>query len=486
MSRSTLREALREAGLSGRFEGYSPCFRVEEFREGAWWVLDGEVKVGLIVRSCDFAELVNFDPHNPIMDIEFPAIYHAPTMPGDRVTMAKWVNAQHTTSDKNELTFSADGETARATFTEQWSNGRTASKRLTWLVDPDFGYVLHCEDEMHSPQPESHEYCNFLPKGTTDDRPEFARYPYVLWEHPSGRIVRWNQNNVSACSPGALDMRDKRRIKTGGFIGYFGEDDRNPAIELLDSVPGSTAATCPNMLDEHVQWVPVDLATYERDSSGKYVSRAAYNLVSVPPEAGELLAERAEMLDLALEELKPNLEPWSEQSGYPHDPQSPRPLAFCPLVTGKVTDFESKIDPAATFRGVVFPYLDDVDHPVSVVSDCGRSGTHSLRIKVSGKPVRATVTAGSLHVTEGCRYRLSAWIKCALDEGEAVLKAAQYLFTPSNVTALHVSEPVGGRMDWREVSLEFVPGEKAHVVGVSVEVTGQGTVWVDDILLTRL
>ncbi len=82
------------AELHGRFGGHQPAFRVEEFAPKRWWVFDGDVKVGLLTRPEDFVELVNWDPLAPRRDVAFPEIYHAPTAPGDRISMAKSVESK--------------------------------------------------------------------------------------------------------------------------------------------------------------------------------------------------------------------------------------------------------------------------------------------------------------------------------------------------------------------------------------------------------
>jgi hypothetical protein len=499
---STLRTALREQNLTSRYAEYSATWSIQEFEPGCWWILDGEVKVGLVVRGTDLAELVNTDPYHPSHDIAFPAVYHAATQPGDRVTLATWVRAQGSTSShRTDLKFSVEAQGVTATFHEYWEQGDRACKRLTWRVDSDFGYILYCDVEMSTPQLEEHplnalpEYCNFLPRGVTDDRPEFARYPYILWQHPSGRIVRWNQNNIGARALGALDIHDRRRVKTGGFIGFFGEADRNIAIELLESSPATTTLTCHQMLDEHLLWVPPEIEIPAQDESGHYLYRAAYNLVSVPPSVGDALNARAEMLDMVLDRTNSDLEMkhnWCSHE-FPTMAGEPKSLRFCPLATGAVTDFETTLDPASSFRGQVFPYRTDVDEPICVVSDCSHSGKHSLRLRPdhpSSKSEMLRAWAGDagacLHVTEDQKYRLSAWIKTELDAGEATLIAAEFRFTRSNVTGLHQSTPVSGYSDWKYVAVEFTPNDKAHVVDMRVEANGRGSVWVDDILLEKV
>ena len=484
---STLRQTLHDLGLGNRYAGYVPKFRIEEFAKDQWWILDGDIKVGLLTRPADFAELVNFDPFKPRRDLAFPKYYHAPTQPGDRITIAKWVNAQSTTSDKNTLTVSATPQGVTAVFTESWKNGRTATKRLTWCIDPDFGYVLHGEDEMRSPQPETHEYTNFLPRGAVDDRPESGRYPYILWQHPSGRIIRQNHNNIGARALGAMDYHDRRRLATDGFIGFFGEPDRNAAIELLESVPGSNSGTCPNMLDEHICWLPLDVESPPRQTDGTYLNRAVFNLVSVPPAVSDALNGRAEMLDLVVDRVDPVMaerQAWCEAE-FPHRTGEPKHLRFCPIRFGEVADFETVLDPAAIFRGEVFPYPIDPDAPIAVVADCAHSGRCSLRVRVDGHPQHVEPTGCSFHVNEGQRYRLSAWVKTELKDGEAALSAVEYLYSPGSGTTPHIATPLQGTHAWQRLAVEFVPGENAHVVMVRFQVTGHGTAWFDDVLLEK-
>ena len=208
----------------------------------------------MLLRDIWFAELVNFDPSAPLPDIPFPAIYHAPTYPGDRFTMVKWLHgAERVTSETQTLEFSTGDQGLTAIVSEQWSNGRSASKSATWMVDPDFGYVVRCRDTVEIPELEQVEFCNFHPRHAVDDRPEFVCYPCVLWQHPSGRILRWKQNHLSAQSPGVRDIRGQRQIAATGFLGFFGGRERNPAIVMLRPphlsprrypVPRPTRNTC--------------------------------------------------------------------------------------------------------------------------------------------------------------------------------------------------------------------------------------------------
>lgn len=498
-TRSALRDALHSQDLAGRFGAHTARWSFEEWQSGHWWIKDGEVQVGLVVRGADFAELVNFDPFAPRRDIPFPAIYHAPTQPGDRVTLACWLDSQSTTSDHHELLFALDENGVTATFSERWNDGRRAVKRLMWTLDADWGYMIRAEAHLSAPRPLPYRvgappvWCNFLPRGVTDDRPENSRYPYVLWLHPSGEIVRWNQNNIGARALGALDIHDRRRLQSGGFLGFFGESDYDIAVEVVDSSPGATALTCPQMLDEHLAWLPPEVEPAPLDESGRSTYRTLWNLVCVPPALGATLTAQAKPLDMVIERRDAVLEErhaWCDGE-YPTGAGGARTLRVVPLQTGVPCDFETRLDAAATFRGVVFPYGEDVDEPISVVSDCAHSGQHSLCLrpghpKAGAGPLQTSTRGSCLHVTRNQKYRLSAWIKTDLQEGEARLQAVEFIFSLATTTAVHQSAPVGGRTEWQEVALEFTPGEQAHVVDVRFEASGRGRAWVDDILLEKI
>ena len=486
---SELGVLLRQLKLEGRFAGYRPSFRVEEFNQGRWWVLDRDVKVGLITRPEDFVELVNFDPLNPLRGTAFPEFYHAPTAPGDRITMAKWICAQETTSSANSLRFESDESGVTAIFEESWPNGRIAWTRLRFAVDPDWGYMIDVSAEMHSPCAEAAEFCNFLPEHVVDDRPEFLRYPFVLWKHPDGGIRRWNQNNIGARALGVMDIHDRRCIKTGGFIGFFGEKDRNPVIEIVDASPGTTAGTCPNMLDEHIQWLPVQPDQFARDAGERYISSARYHLFSAPGAVSVALATQAAMVDMVLDRIDMHLErehAWCVGE-YPRRPNEPKHLRYYALQMGKVCNFESKLDPSVSVRASVFACLDDANLPVSVVSDVGRSGTHSLRLRPSMGIATMSPSGTTIHLTAGRRYRLSAWVRTSLQSGDARLRVKEFLFSLKNCTARYESDPAAGVSDaWRQLSIEFTASPKAHGVQVILEANGVGDVWFDDVLLEAI
>ncbi len=481
-----LREILLSHGLSSRFGGHKPKFRLEEAEGQGTWIYDGGIQVGFVPAGQAEAELLNHDPAQA-KTFAFPPIYHAPTQMGDRITLVPWVAvADGVKRDHYELTMKANGSWVSASTEERWSDGRHTSCRVTWSVDKDFGYRMQAQVEMSFEGEECddvlQEFCNFLPRGVTDDRPESGRrYPYVLWQHPDGNILRWNQNNVGARTLGAMDHFDQRKVMTGGFMGFFGESDYNPVVEILEANPGVTAVTCPNMLDEHLLWLPPE-------NNGLKQYRAVYNMVRVPGVVSEELTARAQMIAPMLDCVDTAREQYNRVrlSDYPYEQGEPYSMRFYPISQGEVCDFETPIDPTATFWGQVFPYRENSSSDkISVVSDQAHSGSRSLRVRVNGESLRAFAIGCCLHVTQGQCYRLSAWVKCALTEGTAELLAMEYLFGRENVTAEHRQAALNIG-EWQPLAVEFTPGEKAHVVDICFDVAGRGQAWIDDILLERV
>jgi len=479
---STLRSVLDEAGLCGRFSGYQARFTLDEFGAGKWWILDGDVRVGVVTESCHFLELTNFLPDAP-RQVNYPQIYHAPTAPGDRITLAKWVNAQATTSQDNRLTFSGGRDALTVRMDERWDNGASAWKTCTFAVDEDMGYVVRCEDYMATPAlpgGEFLEFCNFLPQNVVDDRPGRIRFPFILWQHPDGRILRWNQNNVGAHCRGNRDHYGARRLAVPGFLGYFGERDRCPVLDLHETGSPISAATCHNMLDEHVHWLLGRDVHPAADGEGRFVFRASYTLASLPGAVGDRLAAAAEVNDLLTGSD-------AEVTSQPFDRSGQRrTMRFVAFRQQCLCDFTERVDPAVPDRVQAFWYPDDDESsPVSVVSSGGRRTPPCLRIRVAGDAVTASPGEGaSVHVTAHLTYRFSAWIKTSLRAGQAFIRVWEWLFHPRNVTAEYKTEAVSGDSDWRSVSVEFTPrAPRAHAVSMEIVVSGEGTVWTDEWLL---
>ena len=477
---SILRQTMAELNLTGRYAGYKPSFRAEEFQPGVWWVLDGETRAGSVHRESGMLELVNFDPSAP-RAVEFPELYHAPTAPGDRITLANWVEwKQKTTSERNELTFSGGGETLTVTFEEWFADGMHAAKVCTFAVDPDLGYVVQVESHVQSPVSHQVEFANFLPERVVDDR--LQRWPFVLWQHPDGRILRWNQNNAGAGTYGHLDHHGRRQIDPEGFLGYFGEADRCPVAEFHGANMPVSATTCANMLDEHLHWVVGRDFQPPQDEAGLYTYDVAFTLGSLPGEAGEKLAEQAAINDLILERYPSEMAgryPWTRRETGPV-----RPLDYAVFRQGCLCDFTERLDPRASDRNQCFIYPeDDETAPVSLMATGGRVTGPCLKLQASGAKVTAGPEHGcSLHVTEGATYEVTAWLKTDLVEGTARLRVWGWCFTPRNLNKEYLSAPVSGRSEWTKVAVELTPeGPMTHCLSLEIVAEGRGTVWVDEI-----
>ncbi|HEY3398495.1 MAG TPA: hypothetical protein VGM19_12640 [Armatimonadota bacterium] len=485
---SILRRTLAELNLTGRYAGYTPNFRLEEFQPRTYWVLDGDTRVGLVTGDAHTLELTNFYPDEP-RAVEYPEVYHAPTAPGDRITLANWVEwEQATTSERHELTFSEGGATLTVKFEEWFADGMHALKVCTFAVDPDMGYVVHTESHVQSPVSHQVEFANFLPERVVEDRVGFVRYPFILWQHPDGRILRWNQNNLGADAYGNRDHYGLRQIDPEGFLGYFGEEDRCPVVEFHSSNIPVSAATCANMLDEHLHWVVARHLQPPQDEAGNYLYEVSFTLGALPGAAGARLAEQAVPNELILDRYPTEmagLYPWTRGETGPR-----RPLDFRVFQQGVVCDFTEILDPAASCRGQAITYpVDAPDAPVSVLSTGGRQTAPCLRLQVTGSEETVLASTGegcSLHLTRDRTYRVSAWIKTDLRSGSARLRASEWLFAPRPIyiNSVNISDPVEGVSDWTEVSVEFTPtGPRTHCVLIEFLAAGEGTVWIDEVLM---
>jgi len=481
---SLLRDTLTALDFAGRYAGYRPHFRAEEFQPGIWWILDGETRVGMVHGEAHTLELVNFFPDTP-RAVEFPAIYHAPTAPGDRITLAHWIEwAQATTSERHQLTFSSGGQTLRVGFEEWFADGAHALKTCTFVVDPDLGYAVQVNCRVESPVAHQIEFANFLPQNVVDDRPGHIRYPFILWQHPDGRLLRWNQNNAGAGCYGNRDHHGSRQISPEGFLGYFGEADHCPVAEFHGANMPISAATCHNMLDEHLHWVvPRDLPP-PQDEEGRYRYQASFTLASLPGGVGQALSQQARLNDLILHRYPTEMTgryPWTREATGPV-----RPMRHVVFRQQCLCDFTERLDPAASDRSQIFLYPENDDNAaVSLVSTGGRRTDPCLRLQSAGGKVTAGPEHGcSLHLTAGARYRVSAWLKTALTSGDARLRVWEWMYRPGNLTREYLSAPVAGHSDWTPVQIEFTPsGERVHCMSLEAVLEGAGQAWLDELLI---
>ena len=124
---SVLRDTLERMELGGRFGNHATQFYIKEIPGEGWWIFDGEVQVGLVLRERGEAELVNHDPLAPRAVVEFPEIYHAPTQPGDRITLVAWVTvAAGVKRERYDLRLEVGDEGVTVFTEESWSDGRSA------------------------------------------------------------------------------------------------------------------------------------------------------------------------------------------------------------------------------------------------------------------------------------------------------------------------------------------------------------------------
>jgi hypothetical protein len=319
-----------------------------------------------------------------------------------------------------------------------------------------------------------------------------------LWQHPDGRILRWNQNNSGADAYGHRDHHGRRQIDPEGFLGYFGEEDRCPVAEFRGANMPIAATTCHNMLDEHLHWVVGRDFSPPRDAEGRYVYEVAFTLGAYPGAAGARLAERAEYNDLILDRYPSEMAgryPWTrEETG------ALRPMDMVVFRQGCLCDFTERLDPRASDRNMIFTCPEnDESAPASIVAEGGRVTGPCLRLRPGGasppSPLpwqgrgssEGRVACGpdngtSTHLTEGATYQVTAWLKTDLHPGSARLRVWEWCYQPSNLTHEYLSAPVEGESEWTKVSVEFTPeGPMTHCMCLEIVAEGEGTVWADEL-----
>ena len=239
------------------YRAYQPRFGVEPEGNDLLWLTDHGRRVAMVSKPNYQIDFFEFMPDRPrLARAAMPKVYHAPTLLGVKLTMIQWVNwAQNRTSDTWKLDVETTDDYVRLTLRETWGKfGMKSFKTFELRVHPQFGYVLHTENDVHADQKVWLEFANFLAVGMSDHRPDKIRFPYVVWRHPARELLRWTSNHATTRAFGQLDAYDRRKIGRDGWIGLLGERDWNPVFALKTSSQDCASVTCPNLLDEHLHF----------------------------------------------------------------------------------------------------------------------------------------------------------------------------------------------------------------------------------------
>ena len=87
----------------------------------------------------------------------------------------------------------------------------------------------------------------------------------------------------------------------------------------------------------------------------------------------------------------------------------------------------------------------------------------------------------------GLKYRIGMWVKTDRFQGTVAVKAKDFVWpVPRKLSELKAELTIRGKCDWTHVSFESDFPRVAHAWNMSIEVRGEGVVWVDDVEITPL
>jgi hypothetical protein len=470
------------------FREYRPQFAVEAQGADILWLTDRGHRRALVYKPYDQIDLFEFFPGPPrLAQPELPAVYHAPSMLGAKLTMIQWLNwEQSRSNDTHDLQVEENAESIRLTMRETWPQwGMESVKIFELRVHPRFGYVLYTANDVRADQPVKLEFANFLAAGMAEHRPHKVRFPYVVWRHPTRGLLRWTSNHATTRTFGQMDAADRRQIGRDGWLGMFGEHDWNPVYALESSSQDCAAITCDNLLDEHLHFT----GDPARDVTGKCVWQNRGALLAVPGAVANQLSQQATPNDHDLERAHPDRVDVVWSANFPVDPAKPRRPRLCGFSLNKVCDFETTIPLDVCFRGKFWPAQEDVADWAMITTEKARSGQRSLRLRIgrADGERRLGARGASLWLDAGKCYRLSAWV-CYAGNAPRVsafrLVATQIYYNLASPLEMKEVRRTGDQCpDWQRLELEFTALPHDPAVEVEFFVAGEGAFFVDDILL---
>lgn len=404
-----------------------------------FWILDGAQKIGLL--NLVEGEIEMFRPHPPpdgsVVEYRMPLVHGWETLQGPRIAIAPqaaW------TGRCDMVRLPDDGVSLRLRY-RTTGGGISSEHRFSLRYDSVLGYLWDCEVEASLATARRFEYANLLANGVADSRDDRKRYQKSIWTRRDGTVCSICQNPRSLI--GGYGREWAEPPADGGFVGFVVEPDMNPFVEVVQSPP-LTFLTCPVWYDQHVIALPPE----QKGEDGLYHIKAAYRFLNLPLEVAKELEDAAR-----------TTVPKSKGDG---------PMGFRQNV---VNDFERLVPDGVPFNGPIW------GHSAKYDSTIGHSGTHSLRL--GGGDTAQPVHGGPLlHVEQGKRYRLSAWVRTRGVTGKG---ACLRLKTREDAKTAIFSNSLTGDQDWTLLTIEFTPpeGENFAVPGLMVE--GPGAAWFDDI-----
>lgn len=453
--------------MRDKFKGYKPKFYIEEFKgkkENFVWILDRKQKISVYCHEHGTLDTFLFEPNlEKSKDFKLPSMYHNPTYFGARMMTYWWLND----------VWSAYGERSFPTFEGIGSSkliiscpvkhpdGGSEIHKYCFYFDSSLNrYVIDTFVELRSKRNIHGEYCNFYVAGLGDSRKEKKKYKKTIFTDSKGNLSYFYQN---PCTPLAKNMRDRnlRKIKTGGFIGFFTEEDINPVIEIIESSPESFSLTCDCWYDEHLS---INSPGKENFSNGFYNANIHYRLISLPEKVCRKIEKSAKQFDIG------------------------KYSVMIPFVHNEVNNLETQINPYKEFTGCCW-LITNNESTYSPISWCkieGYSGKKSIRLYgCTPDTVIADVVRGpAIHGYSNKKYYVSVYVKTKNVEGQgAYIQLDEVYYHPANVQVSHTSRKLNGNNDWTLLSFEFKPVKYDPFFYLYFKLEGKGEAFFDDIII---
>lgn len=456
------------------FRDYRPQFGVESQDEQTLWITDHGRRIALVDQRDCLIDLFEFEPGRPrLSNPQKPAVYHAPTLLGARLTLAQWIGKQGRTSATWELAITVALERIMLAVTEAWLRpARHSVKRLELGVHPRFGYMIYTFDEVRSSEPAGLELYNFLVKGLAHHHPAKRRFPLVVWRSPSRGLLKWTSNLVSLRCAGHQDRKFARNLGANGWLGFLGEPDWNPVFALSAASRPCTLSTCDNLLDEHFCFAPAPAQPGNEDI---LTCRGA--LLALPGAVADRLIERAAVNDLLADQPNP---------AWPYS-VSPR---LRPFNLNQLSDFENSIALDEYYRGQYWYAIENGEEWAALSDEKAHSGHWALRLRVRPAEREKSLSplGSTMWLEAGRSYRLSAYVCYAgTKPGQFRLGVSQaYFSSAENREPKAARCAATGTTAWRRLELTFTALPHDPCAVVQLVASGHGHWFIDDVLLEEI
>lgn len=458
-----------------------PAFRVEDADARFTWILDGDAPVALLKKDEDVFELRCGGPGQPCPPKELPPHYHTVTYTGVRIIfMWRLRGANCGECLSSDYAAASEGEAVVITCQQRWSNGTLSTAELRLSVDEEWNaYIAEVRTELKARRATTAlEYCNIIPAGIGDSRPEYERFPLTFWQTPQG-VKKMLKNPLWWTSVGAQDLQGEKHIAQGGFLGFGPDPVLNPVIEVLASDPETGAVTCCGLQDEHIMVWPA--AGRHARKTGWFELSAHYRLFSIPEALAQHLVDNAAWLETG------PMVAWKFQ--YPATPELPADLSRVELpgspFYGKA-DWSTPLPWDKPFNGQLWTASPNPDAAIHYDRTVGRERPGSIRLRPDGERIVFGPGSGhTLHLDEGTRYRYSVWVRTR-GATQARIAAWKTRFRNGDQGEC-ASATLPGDSDWTELVAEITGGgDDIPFANLTLQAEGKGEAWFTDLAFERV